>query len=364
MGVLQRVQWFSISSKTMSYNFIHISIQEFLAAYCISKMNESEQVRVFQTLLGEPRFSAVLRFYAGFTKLTKTGVQNIITGRNFNFKESSKLSLLNYMRCFFEAQISNQLLYQKVIHRLNGELNVCYVTMSPVDCMAVGYFLAFVLRNITEVSVDLSYCSIDGHSLSALVEELSKHAGDSREGFHGVSVLNLNGNKIRDNGIACIATVLKTNNTIKRLLIGDTSVTDRGMVTLSTALAANSSVEYIYLRLTWLSTHPDSTLKAIGEGIRKSKLRSLELNILMLLPSSRELATVERAKEWLQCLKVGGQELIQSQEDSQLCTLSLNSYYFSPYDINRQKEHVCQALKETASIQSILQEQRKDYTKK
>ena len=149
MGVLQRVQWFSISSKTMSYNFIHLSIQEFLAAYCISKMNESEQVREFQTLLDEPRFSAVLRFYAGFTKLTNKGVQNIITERNFNFKESSKLSLLNYMRCFFEAQISNQLLYQKVIRRLNGELNVCYVTMNPMDCMAVGYFLAFVLRNTT-----------------------------------------------------------------------------------------------------------------------------------------------------------------------------------------------------------------------
>ena len=70
MGVLQRVQWFSISSKTMSYNFVHLSIQELLAAYCISIMKESKQVRVFQTLLGEPRFSAVLQFYAGFTKLT------------------------------------------------------------------------------------------------------------------------------------------------------------------------------------------------------------------------------------------------------------------------------------------------------
>ena len=35
MGVLQRVQWFSISNKTMSYNFIHLSIQELLAAYCL-----------------------------------------------------------------------------------------------------------------------------------------------------------------------------------------------------------------------------------------------------------------------------------------------------------------------------------------
>ena len=33
---------------------------------------------------------------------------------------------------------------------------VDYVTMSPVDCMAVGYFLAFVLRNTTELFLQLT----------------------------------------------------------------------------------------------------------------------------------------------------------------------------------------------------------------
>ena len=33
-------------------------------------LGNGQQVRVFQTLLGEPRFAAVLQFYAGFTKLT------------------------------------------------------------------------------------------------------------------------------------------------------------------------------------------------------------------------------------------------------------------------------------------------------
>ena len=33
MGVLQRVQWAGTSSKTISYNFVHLSIQEMLAAY-------------------------------------------------------------------------------------------------------------------------------------------------------------------------------------------------------------------------------------------------------------------------------------------------------------------------------------------
>ena len=148
MGVLQRIQWFSISCKTMSYNFIHLSLQELLAAYCISKMEESEQVRVFQTLLGHPRFSAVLKFYAGFTKLTNEGVRNVITGTDLTNDESLKLFLLSYMRCFFEAQVCDQSFVQQIVPKLDGKINLSLVTMSPMDCMVFGYFLAFVLRNI------------------------------------------------------------------------------------------------------------------------------------------------------------------------------------------------------------------------
>ena len=89
MGVLQRVQWAGTSSKTISYNFVHLSIQEMLAAYRISQMGRDEQVRVFKTLLSEPRFAAVLQFYAGFTKLTNQGVRNIITGSDFTYSVSS-----------------------------------------------------------------------------------------------------------------------------------------------------------------------------------------------------------------------------------------------------------------------------------
>ena len=92
-----------------------------LAAYRISQMGNDQQVRVFQTLLGEPRFAAVLQFYAGFTKLTNQGVRNIITGSDFNFGEYSRRSLLSYVRCFFEAQIHDQSLYKNFIAKLNRE---------------------------------------------------------------------------------------------------------------------------------------------------------------------------------------------------------------------------------------------------
>ena len=148
MGVLQRVQWAGTSSKTISYNFIHLSIQEMLAAYRISQMGNSQQVIVFQTLLGEPRFAAVLQFYAGFTKLTNQGVRSIITGSDFTDETPSQHSLLSYIRCFFEAQIRDQSLYQKIIPRLDGELDFSFVTLNPLDCMSVGYFFGICSQEL------------------------------------------------------------------------------------------------------------------------------------------------------------------------------------------------------------------------
>ena len=214
MGVLQRVQWAGTSSKTISYNFIHLSIQEMLAAYRISQMGNDQQVRVFQTLLGEPRFAAVLQFYAGFTKLTNRGVRNIITGSDFTKFMSSQLSLLSYIRCFFESQIEDRSLYEKLISKLKGHLYLYNVTLSPLDCTSVGYFLAFVLKFSRELIVNLSRCRIDD-SFGLMMGELSKHAEACPAGaLHGVTELDISKNKIGDNGMGLIATALQTNTTI------------------------------------------------------------------------------------------------------------------------------------------------------
>ena len=386
MGVLQRVQrvqWAGTSSKTISYNFVHLSIQEMLAAYRISQMGNNQQVREFQTLLSKPQFAAVLQFYAGFTKLTNQGVRDIITGSDFTNDESSKLSLLSYVRCLFEAQIQDELFYTKIISRLNGEMSLNGVTLSPLDCLSVGYFLSLVLKNSRELTVNLSNCSINDHSIGLMMRELSKPASaeacpadpiymqelninDNKIGENGIAHivtalqtnttmrrlnmencsisfvgvdsltralavnkslqdLNISGNDIGDLGITCIATVLKTNNTLKTCIIGGKTTTDDGALLLAKALTVNSSMEY--LELYWSSTRPDSTLKKIGKYVKMSTLEQLILEINMpsataSVPRANKWpflpAAKERAEEWLQCVEVGGKELIYSLQDSQL----------------------------------------------
>ena len=217
MGVLQKVQWAGIRSKTMSYSFSHLSIQELLAAHCISKMKESEQVRVFQTLLDTPRFSAVLQFYAGFTKLANQGVREIITRIDFTSDKSSKLSLLSYMRCFFEAQVTNDLLYQQVVARMNGELDLSGVTLSPLDCISIGYFLGFALKH-SEFRVNLYACHLNDHLFGLLMGELSKHT-EGKAALPGVTELIIGYNTF---GIARnITTALQTNTTMRTLNISE-----------------------------------------------------------------------------------------------------------------------------------------------
>ena len=259
-------------------------------------------------------------------------------------------SLLNYVRCFFEAQIRDQLLYTKIISRLNGEMSLNGVTLSPLDCLSVGYFLSLVLLNNIELSVNLSNCSIDDNSIGLMMREFSKHAeacpagavlklniSRNKIGDNGLAHiatalqtntttrtlnmencsisfvgaeslaralavnkslqdLNISSNDIGDIGIACIATALQTNNTLKTCIIGGKTTTDEGALSLAAALTANSSMEY--LKLYWSSTHPDSTLKKIGEYLRTSMLNRLELVMNMPRSGGAPLAE-ERAKEWL-----------------------------------------------------------------
>ena len=244
LGLLQIVKSFGRIGQISYHYFIHLSIQELLAAYHISQLGEDEQVKVFEDLLDEPRFSSVLQFYAAFTRFTNQGVRDIVTRIDLANKQHMHI-LLTIMRCCFEANSQDQLLFQKIKQRLNGRLWIVAVALTPFDCMSVGYFLAFALRT-GELNVTLPSCSIDDHSLGLLLGELSRHAEACSSGdvLQGVTELNIGGNNISDDGMARLATALQANTTMKILDIsGNDGIAVNGAKSLGRALSVNSSLE-------------------------------------------------------------------------------------------------------------------------
>ena len=68
LGLPQAVPSIVSHGRSVYYNFLHLSIQEMLAALYISRMPASEQISTFDSMFNEAHFSAVLQFYAAITK--------------------------------------------------------------------------------------------------------------------------------------------------------------------------------------------------------------------------------------------------------------------------------------------------------
>ena len=171
LSLVQIVESFGVCGCSKSYNFFHLQIQELLAAYHISKLEEDEQVRIFKNLFGQPRFAAVFQFYAAFTKLRAQGIREVLVDM---LKDRSHYSTI--LHCVYEAQDPS--LCQFVGYALPATTKPAYWFFvrpwsSPLYVIALGYFLCYYCYYCSE---ELSVtCTIHNVKIRLLVNEFLKH---------------------------------------------------------------------------------------------------------------------------------------------------------------------------------------------
>ena len=160
-----------------SYSFIHLTMQETLAAYYTSKMPEEEQVKTFQNMLGNPRLANVLHMYAEFSKLRSKKVRKLVA--SLVKKSENKTILMSILNFLYEAHDASLCLY--ISGLLGGKLNLDDTSLSHGDCISIGYFLCCVLTaSSTEgFEVSLQSCSLGALHINLMMKEL-----DSSEELH------------------------------------------------------------------------------------------------------------------------------------------------------------------------------------
>ena len=125
-------------SESYSYNFLHLTIQEFLAAYHISTLDAAEQVQKIEDSLDKRHLEIVLRFFAGLTKFQSSDRSS--TPRDWLQTYYKSGSILECLRWMFEAQ--DKELLRQVLGDGTQDLHLSDQTLSPFDCYILGYCIA------------------------------------------------------------------------------------------------------------------------------------------------------------------------------------------------------------------------------
>ena len=241
---------------------------------------------------------------------------------------NEKDTLVPLLRYLYEAS-----LFHFVAEQLGGRLDLRNTSLTPADCVAIGYFLSSVTlttSNNKVFKVNLNNCSlgdagtkslmrsiirhIDPHSTvnthlnmelrtNEIHEEGASHIAEVLNNTSIVSGLLLDHNPIGDKGLQIVFNSLKQNNTLKDLNVSHCDMTDAGVPSLAEAMNINTTLKGLCIQndaitnngLTclvevlsrssrlvdlWIPWHlkVDKVRKTISEARRRGGLEAIEIN--------------------------------------------------------------------------------------
>ena len=152
LGLMQSVSQLFMCGQKTSHNFLHLTFQEFLAAFFISTMSSVKQLKHFQRHK-DGRLRVVLQFVAGLTKLNKVTpdeLRSLLGEPTVEQSDEHQTPYCNSMRpdvCvsahhtnwLFEAQKSE--LVQSLFHKHTASITLTR-GMLPLEYYSVGYCIA------------------------------------------------------------------------------------------------------------------------------------------------------------------------------------------------------------------------------
>ena len=297
------------------YCFIHLTIQEFLAAkYLVDTYSSAELGTFVSDHIQDGAWKVVMQFVAGllaekegqstdiFSDLlpSKTFTQDVDIKMNEDSEERTetltfwpadedRALVVTLFNCMYDNNASDQEVQKKLAKIGCNALNFYNCNLSPLDCLALVHALKSVegilVFNLAANNLQLLGCI----EIAKLLPGIQHN-----QCFCELKILNLMNNEITDEGVEHLSKALThAYCTLKSLNLGFNNITDIGVVHLSTALRhancklnsldlvgnniTDEGIEHLFRAL----TRADCTLKSLNLSGNQITLKGKHLISLL-----------------------------------------------------------------------------------
>ena len=184
LGLMQCVpELYVDEGAALSYNFLHLTVQEFLAAFHLSQQSLDNQMEIFKLHQETSTYQMVLKFLAGLTSFkgfSTCSLLSILTGEGQTSSEVKlKCAGLHFL---FEGKEST-----KVLNDLpeDGFSTFSSMALSPFECYVLGYIAS-------HTSCKWTIQVLGGHFLPQFVGEMFARGTMEDEALYPSVVKSIN----------------------------------------------------------------------------------------------------------------------------------------------------------------------------
>ena len=187
----------------VSYNFIHLTLQEFLAAYYISCQEPARWIKEFQEQKDHSRMKVMLRFLAGLTSFSGVRKKHI---RQLSFirdtRERREITV-DGLHWLFEAQFEESSYTATILGKSIVRIDCTWSTVSQFDCFVLGFCIA---RSKCKWELEMCECDIGEDGLKIFSDAIKsnqtvKQDEESVPGQEKYSTGFISSLRLRGNGI-------------------------------------------------------------------------------------------------------------------------------------------------------------------
>ena len=258
LGLLHIAPSTSVHGREKSCNFLHLTVQEFCAAFYISMLPPQEQCRYFKRYqFNNSRFRVIWKFYAGITTLNNKEIFHCMLPSKWVKSKYKKRRIVELLHCLYEAQ--NDELIQVLGDHLDGNIDLSSCRLDQISCSALGYLLE-QYRGVLKL-VDVIGCHIGDEGCRIILTALMS-CNDNSSQLH----LRMYGNDITDDCSSLIASLLSSKYPIIKLDISNNKLSDHTNIFQS--LNDNNIMTELSLRWSSLTL---SDMKSLGEMLSINK---------------------------------------------------------------------------------------------